>query len=224
MLKRLSKEFQNMLKFWLVDQKSHKGADKLDGSSQNPTCNSIIISHPNIYYYYISFSYDQPTVVSQVGGLGQIVALLSSLKALNETNFQTKIKTIKLHLLDMNPYTLPGMLGSLTLLLTSIWSSCRLRPARSLHWMEPNLLLLKSHLCLPSLKRKALPSSSYTSPPEDPLTLPSPASLPPLDPVFCLLDPVFCLLDPVFCLLDPILYSFVFCLLDPIFCRNLDGF
>ena len=101
------------------------------------------------------------------------------------------------------------MLGSLTLLLTSIWSSCRLRPARSLHWMEPNLLLLKSHLCLPSLKRKALPSSSYTSPPEDPLTLPSPASLPPLDPVFCLLDPVFCLLDPVFCLLDPI-----FCLLS----------
>ena len=45
------------------------------------------------------------TVVSQVRGiLGQIVALLSSLKALNETNFQTKIKTIKLHLLDMNPY------------------------------------------------------------------------------------------------------------------------
>ena len=39
-------------------------------------------------------------------------------KALNETNFQTKTKTIKLHLLDMNPY-LPGMLGSLTLLLTS---------------------------------------------------------------------------------------------------------
>ena len=39
----------------------------------------------------------------------------------------------------------------------------------------------------------------------------SPASLPPLDPVFCLLDPVFCLLDPI-------LYSFVFCLLDPIFC------
>ena len=104
MFKWLSKEFQNMLKFWLVDQESHKGADKLDGSSQNPTCNSIIISHPNIYYYYISFSYDQPTVVSQVGGLGQIVALLSSLKALNETNFQTKIKTIKLHLLDMNPY------------------------------------------------------------------------------------------------------------------------
>ena len=25
-------------------------------------------------------------------------------KALNETNFQTKTKTIKLHLLDMNPY------------------------------------------------------------------------------------------------------------------------
>ena len=25
-------------------------------------------------------------------------------EALNETNFQTKIKTIKLHLLDMNPY------------------------------------------------------------------------------------------------------------------------
>ena len=49
-------------------------------------------------------------------------------KALNETNFQTKTKTIKLHLLDMNPY-LPGML---TLLLTSGMKPMSIRrPARS---------------------------------------------------------------------------------------------
>ena len=154
------------------------------------------------------------TVVSQVWGiLGQIVALLSSLS--------TKWNQLP----DENKNNQTSFIGHESLPCQACWdrwrsfwhlawspcpSSCRLRPARSLHWMEPNLLLLKSHLCLPSLKRKALPSSSYTSPPEDPLTLPSPASLPPLDPVFCLLDPVFCLLDPVFCLLDPI-----FCLLSP---------
>ena len=98
--------------------------------------------------------------------------------------------------LDMNPYLVRhvGIIDSPS----DIWHEAHVHHPVSLvqhevlHWMEPNLFLLKSHLCLPSLKRKALPSSSYTSPPEDPLTLPSPSSLPPLDPVFCLLDPIFC--------------------------------